>query len=1015
MNKKLCFLGITCALLWSVSAAIGQAPAGTPGKGNILVERWIGGGVNNDLTNLKNNVDYPNNPRSSFWDTDYDQPDVGGLDNWGERYRGYLWPPQTGDYTFWIASDDDGELWLSTDDNPAGIKLLCSVEGWTGYKEWAGTTGGSNQKSAVVKLTAGKRYYTEAMFGDGTGGGFMSVAWGGPGVGAGPVVIASKYLSPWIRNPEPMFSARDPSPADGATGILLSYLTWTAGAGAVYHDVYFGTDPNPPKVGHQTWVVYMGAGLTPGTTYYWRVDEIESNGTVHEGKVWSFVAAPLAAFGPVPRNGDKWIDVDSDLAWQGGATATTHDVYFSTDKNLVASRDPGVKKGDHTTLLTPLLELPTLQAGTVYYWLVDEYDDLGTKYEGQVWSFTTNSPGGGIKAQYFTNMTVTGAPFLTQLETEINHNWGDPGGPTANVVDNFSARWIADLEIAVADTYIFTANTDDGVRVWLNDDLIIDRWVDKAASDSASNPIALQPGIYSLVMEYYENGAGASAQLYWEGKGFARQIIPAGPLQPPVRAKPVYPKDNDVNIAQDLTLMWSAGEKAVTHDVYFGEDEAAVAAATRADAAIYKGSQKLEENTLKTGGLEWGKTYYWRVDEVNTASADSPWKGAVWSFTTANFLVVDDFESYTDNDIGRIFQSWIDGWGYTTPEPGNKGNGTGSTVGYIDPPYAEHAVVHGGGSSMPMGYDNANSPNYSEAERTFDSPQDWTINGMNTLSLWVRGYPNPSVTETAVTETGGKMTLTGGGTDIWGTSDEFTFAFKNLTGDATIVAKVASVGTGSNTWAKGGVMIRDDLDGGAMDAYMVMTGSAGNGASFGNRSEAHVVYNASVDSPTVIAPPYWVKLERVGNTFTGYTSADGSAWLTTFGPAEVIMADPVNIGICVTSHAGAEQRTFEFEGIKTTGSVTGAWQGAVISSPYYNSPQDLYVAIQDSTSKIAVVKDATAVNATDWVQVKMPLSSFSGVGMTKVKKMFIGVGDRNNPVAGGAGKLFIDDIRVIKE
>jgi len=129
---------------------------------------------------------------------------------------------------------------------------------------------------------------------------------------------------------------------------------------------------------------------------------------------------------------------------------------------------------------------------------------------------------------------------------------------------------------------------------------------------------------------------------------------------------------------------------------------------------------------------------------------------------------------------------------------------------------------------------------------------------------------------------------------------------------------------------------------------------------------------------------------------------------------DVVMSDPVYVGICVTANAPAEQRIYQFENIKTTGGVTGQWQGAVISSPWHNSPQELYVAIQDSTGKIAVVPDATAVNSASWVDVQMPLSSFTGVNMTKVKKMFIGVGNRNTPVADGTGMLFIDDIRLVK-
>ena len=72
--------------------------------------------------------------------------------------------------------------------------------------------------------------------------------------------------------------------------------------------------------------------------------------------------------------------------------------------------------------------------------------------------------------------------------------------------------------------------------------------------------------------------------------------------------------------------MWSTGEKAVTHQIYFGEDANAVAAATTADSGIYKGSQDAASNSWAAGALEWGKTYYWRIDEVNTANADSPWK-----------------------------------------------------------------------------------------------------------------------------------------------------------------------------------------------------------------------------------------------------------------------------------------------------------------------------------------------------------------------------------------------------
>jgi hypothetical protein len=74
----------------------------------------------------------------------------------------------------------------------------------------------------------------------------------------------------------------------------------------------------------------------------------------------------------------------------------------------------------------------------------------------------------------------------------------------------------------------------------------------------------------------------------------------------------------------------------------------------------------------------------------------------------------------------------------------------------------------------------------------------------------------------------------------------------------------------------------------------------------------------------------------------------------------------------------------------------------------------MYVAVQDSAGKVAVASDPTLVNTSAWTEWKIPLSSFTGVNLAKVKKLYIGVGDRKNPAADGAGRIYIDDIRVTK-
>jgi hypothetical protein len=139
------------------------------------------------------------------------------------------------------------------------------------------------------------------------------------------------------------------------------------------------------------------------------------------------------------------------------------------------------------------------------------------------------------------------------------------------------------------------------------------------------------------------------------------------------------------------------------------------------------------DESYDPGMLLWDTTYYWRVDEVNDTNPDSPWPGILWSFTTANFLIVDDFESYNDLDpddpeSNRIFNAWIDGY----DDPTN-----GSLVGYENPPFAEQTIVHSGNQSMPMSYDN--SVGKSEATLTLTSNRDWTVNGVDTLTIWFRG------------------------------------------------------------------------------------------------------------------------------------------------------------------------------------------------------------------------------------------------------------------------------------
>jgi hypothetical protein len=146
-----------------------------------------------------------------------------------------------------------------------------------------------------------------------------------------------------------------------------------------------------------------------------------------------------------------------------------------------------------------------------------------------------------------------------------------------------------------------------------------------------------------------------------------------------------------------------------------------------ATGAALKGT--VTTNSYPLRPLDFGTPYYWRVDEINQAKNPSMWQGEIWTFTTREYAMVDDFEVYND-DIGRrIYQIWKDGWE----------NGTGSTVGYLEAPFAEKTIVHGGGQSMPFGYNNAEGVFYSEAVRNLAIEQNWRDHGADTLRLFVRG------------------------------------------------------------------------------------------------------------------------------------------------------------------------------------------------------------------------------------------------------------------------------------
>ncbi|MBN2131799.1 MAG: hypothetical protein JW741_20025 [Sedimentisphaerales bacterium] len=357
--------------------------------------------------------------------------------------------------------------------------------------------------------------------------------------------------------------ASEPQPGDGAADVAeTALLRWTPGETAALHNVYLGTSPDlgpDDLVSRRTpaSLYFHAPGFESGVTYYWRIDEIEADGvTVHQGDLWRFSTGSTTALGPYPSLGAMWVELQPVLSWQPGLNAVAHEIYFGKTAAAVVNRDDSVYRGNQpgTTY-----EPGRLEENVTYYWAVDKMDNTGTISLGDVWTFSTTGPTGGTQVEYFEGRDLEGTPRLVQLDEAVDHNWG-LGEVAAGLSDQVSARWTATLEIPVADTYTFVSTTDDGVRVWLDGELIIDDWTDHGATDNVSAQWYLEAGVYALTMEWYDNTGEAVAQLKWQTATMERQIIPAGPLRPVLGPRVVLAIDDFESYqldAVDILRNWS--------------------------------------------------------------------------------------------------------------------------------------------------------------------------------------------------------------------------------------------------------------------------------------------------------------------------------------------------------------------------------------------------------------------------------------------------------------------------
>jgi len=392
---------------------------------------------------------------------------------------------------------------------------------------------------------------------------------------------------------------------------------------------------------------------------------------------------------PKPHDGALHKDTWADLSWSPGDFAATHDVYLSDNFDDVNDGTGDSYRGNQvdTNLFVgfPGFAYPEgLVPGTTYYWRIDEINDTepNSPWKGDVWSFSIPP-----KTAYYP----------------------DPPDGAEYVDLNADLSWTAGYEAKLHTVY-FSDNFDD-----VNDGI---NGIPRGTTTYTP------PSELEMAGTYYWRVDEFDGLTTYEGEVWSFTTVgTVGNPNPPDGA-------GNVNPVQILT--WDPGVFSASHEVYFGTDAAAVKDATKASPE-FKGTGILGDESYDPGKLSLDTTYYWRIEEVNNANPDGPWAGRVWSFSTGNFLVVDDFESYNDIESPQpgsntIFDSWIDGFGTTT---------NGALTSNDFPPYAEQTVVRSGAQSMPYRYDT--NSKICESTKTLVYPRDWTEEGVTRLVLWFRG------------------------------------------------------------------------------------------------------------------------------------------------------------------------------------------------------------------------------------------------------------------------------------
>jgi parallel beta-helix repeat protein len=509
--------------------------ASSGGTGNILREYWTGvsGSAISDIP--------LNNPPTGS-DT---LTSLEGPQNWangyGDRIRGYITPTTSGAYTFYIASDNAGELWLSTDANPGNKARIAYVSTYTSYRQWNASLA---QQSASINLVGGQRYYVEVLHKEDASGDHVSVGWTGPGIST-ITVIAGTYLSPYSAAADtqaPTAPTGLNSPTKTMSTVDLSWTASTDNVAVTDYDVY----KNGVRVGSTAGATsYQVSGLTANTSYSFTVKAKDAAGNLSAASSTLSVTTVASADTQSPT-------APSNLA-SPAKTSTTVNLTWTASTDNVSVTAYDVYRGSVLagTTSSTSFQVTGLTASTAYAFTVKARDAAGNVSAASgALSVTTSANSGGagtIVREYWTGIsgdsvaviplstTPTGTAVLTSLE-----------GPQ-NWANGYGDRIRGYITPTTTGAYTFYIASDNAGELWLSTDsnpakksriayvatyTSYRQWTASPTQQSAAiNLVAGQQ--YYVEVLHKEDASGDHVSVGWTGPGIASTtVVPGSVLSP---------------------------------------------------------------------------------------------------------------------------------------------------------------------------------------------------------------------------------------------------------------------------------------------------------------------------------------------------------------------------------------------------------------------------------------------------------------------------------------------------